>query len=199
MFRACHAHHQEKQIVSIQLLVIVIPCWWQCRVPVGSKLPQTGHTTLSSTPYRQFENQAQNTTGSNHLYNTLELLMMAIMVPETCWASNKICNKNHLLHLVGILFPYSNDDARSKPHQIHCKRICLFSLVVCINTPSIYIPPIDIFSSRKRFGLVHKGQWGLKGSTILDGERGASRVILNMHNMGLLSLASLYRRLSRLL
>jgi hypothetical protein len=29
---------------------------------------------------------------------------MGIMVPETCWASNKICNKNHLLHLVGILF-----------------------------------------------------------------------------------------------
>ena len=28
--------------------------------------------------------KAQNTTGSNHLYNTLELLMMGIMVPETC-------------------------------------------------------------------------------------------------------------------
>ena len=39
MFRACHAHHQEKQIVSIQLLVIVTPCWWQCRMLVGSKLP----------------------------------------------------------------------------------------------------------------------------------------------------------------
>ena len=25
--------------------------------------------------------------------------------PETCLASNKICNKYHLLHLVGILFP----------------------------------------------------------------------------------------------
>jgi len=32
--------------------------------------------------------------------------MMGIVVPETCWASNKICNKNHLLHLVGILFPH---------------------------------------------------------------------------------------------
>ena len=31
--------------------------------------------------------------GSNH-YNTLELLMMGIVLPETCWASNKICNKN---------------------------------------------------------------------------------------------------------
>jgi hypothetical protein len=44
--------------------------------------------------------------------------MMGIKVPETCWASNNICNKNHLLHLVGILFPRINDDARSKSHQI---------------------------------------------------------------------------------
>jgi hypothetical protein len=28
------------------------------------------------------EDQAPNTTGSNHLYNTLELLMMGIMVPR---------------------------------------------------------------------------------------------------------------------
>ena len=38
----------------------------------------------------------------------LELLIMGEVVPETCWASNKICNKNHLLHLVGILFPHTN-------------------------------------------------------------------------------------------
>ena len=28
------------------------------------------------------------------LYNTLELLVMGIVMPETCCASNKICNKN---------------------------------------------------------------------------------------------------------
>ena len=38
MFQACHAHQQEKQIVSIELLVIVTPCWWQCRVLVGGEL-----------------------------------------------------------------------------------------------------------------------------------------------------------------
>ena len=27
------------------------------------------------------------------LYNTLELLLMGIVVPETCWTCNKICNK----------------------------------------------------------------------------------------------------------
>ena len=40
MFRACHAHHQEKQIVSIQLLVNVTPCWWQCRVRQVGQLPR---------------------------------------------------------------------------------------------------------------------------------------------------------------
>ena len=62
--------------------------------------------------------KAPNTTGSDHLYNTLELLIMGIMVPETCRASNKICNKYHLLHLVGILFPHINDDVRSESLQI---------------------------------------------------------------------------------
>ena len=52
-----------------------------------------------------------------NLYNTLELLMMGIVLPETCWACNKICNKYHLLHLVGILFPHINDDARSNSLQ----------------------------------------------------------------------------------
>jgi hypothetical protein len=69
--------------------------------------PQTGHTTLNSTLHRQLENQAPNTTDSNYLYNTLELLMMGIKVPETCWASNKSARKIHLLHLVGILFPHN--------------------------------------------------------------------------------------------
>jgi hypothetical protein len=64
------------------------------------------HTTLSSTPYRQLEIQAPKTTSGNQLYNTSELLMMGIMVPETCCTSNKICNKKHLLHLVGISFPH---------------------------------------------------------------------------------------------
>ena len=33
--------------------------------------------------------------------------MMCIVMPETCWANNKICNKKPLLHLVGILFPHT--------------------------------------------------------------------------------------------
>ena len=44
----------------------------------------------------------------------LQILLLAqyvlgIMVPETCWSSNKVCNKNHLLLLVDILFPHISD------------------------------------------------------------------------------------------
>ena len=35
MFRAHRAHHQERQIVSIQPLVAVTLCRWPCRVQVG--------------------------------------------------------------------------------------------------------------------------------------------------------------------
>ena len=61
--------------------------------------PSGGHHQVDN-----LKTKAPNTTGSNHLYNTLELLIMGIMLLETCWASNKICNKNHLLHLAKLYF-----------------------------------------------------------------------------------------------
>jgi hypothetical protein len=38
VFRAQRAHHQERQIVSIQPLVTVTLCQWPCSVQVGSEL-----------------------------------------------------------------------------------------------------------------------------------------------------------------
>jgi hypothetical protein len=37
MFRAHLAHHQDRQIVSIQPLAAITQCWWPCRVQVGSE------------------------------------------------------------------------------------------------------------------------------------------------------------------
>jgi len=45
---------------------------------------QTGHLTLSSTPDQQLENHSTKYHRQQALYNTLELLMMGIVVPETC-------------------------------------------------------------------------------------------------------------------
>jgi hypothetical protein len=58
-FEHNHAHHQELECI-IQVVAASDP----------------HHTDNLKT-------KAPNTKGSNHLYNTLELLMMGIVVPET--------------------------------------------------------------------------------------------------------------------
>ena len=45
---------------------------------------QTGHITLSSTPDQQLENHSTKYHRQQPLYNTLEFLLMGIVVPETC-------------------------------------------------------------------------------------------------------------------
>ena len=52
-------------------------------MPIISIL-QTGHITLSSTPDQQLENHSTKYHRRQPMYNTLELLMMGIVVPETC-------------------------------------------------------------------------------------------------------------------
>jgi hypothetical protein len=84
---------QEYCTVGCRLLGFQIVGSEGCVSGLRAAAARKPDTTLSSTPYRLLENQAPKTTGGNRLYNTLELLMMGIMVPETCWASNKICNK----------------------------------------------------------------------------------------------------------
>jgi hypothetical protein len=83
---------------------------WLLLVVFGALAAARKSDAQPSAPHHtdNLKTKAPNNTGSNQLYNTLELLMMGIMVPETRWASNKICNKKHLLHLVGILFPHTN-------------------------------------------------------------------------------------------
>ena len=49
---------------------------------------------ISCCGFQQLENHSTKYHRQQPLYNTLELLMMGIVVPETCWASNKIRNKN---------------------------------------------------------------------------------------------------------
>jgi len=64
MFRSHCAHHQERQIVSIQPLVTVTLCWWPCRMQVGSELPTC---TRQSESYQRL------------YWHDLYLLMMSTM------------------------------------------------------------------------------------------------------------------------
>jgi hypothetical protein len=67
-------------------------------------------------------------------------LRAAARKPYTCWASNKICNKNHLLRLVGILFPHINDAARTKSHQIY---IVTFNFHIFVATDRSFLYKIS--------------------------------------------------------
>jgi len=69
---AQHAHHQELK----SIIQVVAACG------TASRKPDTQPTALHQTG--NLKTKASNTTGSNHLYNTLELLVMGIVVPETC-------------------------------------------------------------------------------------------------------------------
>ena len=71
-----YAHHQELKNIIQWLLPVVFRAL--------SNILQTGHITLSSTPEQQLENHSTKYHRQQPLYNTLELLMMGIVVPETC-------------------------------------------------------------------------------------------------------------------
>ena len=119
----CFGHHYDHHQELESIMPVVAACGiWCFGFQVVGMVWSWGLCVrfAGSAPHRtdNLKTKAPNTTGSDHVSNTLELLMMVIMVPETCWASNKICNKYRLLHLVGILFPHINDDPQSESHQI---------------------------------------------------------------------------------
>jgi len=83
-----YAHHQElKSIIWWYFVLWFSSCWsgveLRIMCPVCRML-QTGHITLSSTPDQQLENHSTKYHRQQPPYNTLELLMMGIVVPETC-------------------------------------------------------------------------------------------------------------------
>ena len=61
---------------------------WSCGLCVRFagcySILQTGHITLSTTPHQQLENHSTKYHRQQPPHNTLELLMLGIVVPETC-------------------------------------------------------------------------------------------------------------------
>ena len=95
MFRAPLCPSSGAQEYYTVVAAFGIWCWGLCVRFAGCYIIlQTGHITHSSTPDQQLENYSTKYHRQQPLYNTLELLMMGIVVPEICWASNKICNEN---------------------------------------------------------------------------------------------------------
>ena len=92
MFRACHAHHQEQQIVSIQLLVIVTPCWWQCWLGVNSQpaLPSCYMRTDRQTEWRTdlHSNMTKLIVAFRNFANPAKIPWRNLLVCKT-WSSMK--------------------------------------------------------------------------------------------------------------
>ena len=83
-----YAHHQELKSIIQWLLRVVF-----CAVVNQHPANRTHNPQLHTRP-ASWKNHSTKYHRQQPLYNTLELLMMGIVVHETCWASNKFCNKN---------------------------------------------------------------------------------------------------------
>jgi len=69
----------------ISNIIISNETWVSCvRFAGCCSILQTGHITLSSTPDQLLENHSTKYHRQQPLYNTPELLVMGIVVPETC-------------------------------------------------------------------------------------------------------------------
>ena len=89
-FGHLYAHHQELE----SIIQLVAACGLRCLVfklsvwcgAEGCVSGLRAAALQSKAPHHtdNLKTKAPKTTGSNQLYNTLELLMMGIMVPETC-------------------------------------------------------------------------------------------------------------------
>ena len=76
-----YAHHQElKSILQWFLPVVFRAVFFKLLVWCGAE----GYVSLSNTPDQQLENHSTKYHRQQPLYNILELLMMGIVVPETC-------------------------------------------------------------------------------------------------------------------
>jgi hypothetical protein len=77
-----YAHHQELESILQLVAVCGLWCFGFKVAAAAARKPDTQPSAPHHTD--NLKTVAPNTTGSNQLYNTLELLMMGIIVPETC-------------------------------------------------------------------------------------------------------------------
>jgi len=73
-----YTHHQELE----SIIQVAAACRIWCFALAAARKPDKQLSAPHHTD--NLKTKSPNTTGSSHLYNTLELLMMGIMVSETC-------------------------------------------------------------------------------------------------------------------
>ena len=79
----CFGHHYARHQELKSIIQVYAACGtWCFDFQVVGLAWSCGSTALRQTD--NLKTKEPSTTSSNHLYNTLELLMTGIMVPETC-------------------------------------------------------------------------------------------------------------------
>ena len=81
-----YAHHQEFESIIQVVAAFGIWCFGCLSGLLAAASTASKPDTYPSAPHHtdNLKTKAPNNTGSNHMYNTFELLMMGIVVPETC-------------------------------------------------------------------------------------------------------------------
>jgi len=98
--------------VVLRAVVLKLLIW--CVAALSSIL-QTGHITLSSTPDQQLEKHGTKYHRQQPLYNTLELLMMGILVPVSFY----ICPMTQQpLKGQGLLIIEASQSHSDTPHSV---------------------------------------------------------------------------------
>jgi len=82
-----YAHHQELNIYTDGCCLWYLVLWFTGRWSGFATRMHNLQLNTTCKPKRQVPQAAT-------ICINLELLMMGIIVPEMCWANNKICNKN---------------------------------------------------------------------------------------------------------
>jgi len=85
-----YAHHQELKSYTVGRCLYYMVLWF------------TGNPQLHTRP-KTCKTKHQVPQAAT-ISITLELLMMGIMLPETCWANNKFCNKETNLLYLNLIF-----------------------------------------------------------------------------------------------
>ena len=99
-----YAHHQELATIMLitTLVVSFLVC---CRLEVVSELQPGHYSSLNAPNLQPTANQERNDQCGNQQHSR-ELLMMGIVVPETCWAYKKY---NEIISGIQLVFILQKD------------------------------------------------------------------------------------------
>jgi len=136
-----YAYHQELATIML-ITTLVVSFFLCCRLEVSFSLQPGKYSNLTVTNLQPTANQERNDQYGNQHYRR-ELLMMGIVVPETCWAYKKY---NKIIIGIQLVF-YS-----SVVTMMHGPINIIFCVCVCV---CVWLGPSIIFPTSGELQINH--------------------------------------------